>query len=77
MLELEVILDFACCSCRHTMGVTLKCAGKGLTASNALTVLVPCPTCSSINHVYFSPSGEVHRVAPNRGSRNVPEPSMN
>jgi phage FluMu protein Com len=78
MLELEVILDFACCGCGHAVGVTLKCAGKGLSASNAkATFVVPCPTCSKINQVYFSPSGEVHHVAPHRECRHVHEPSLN
>ena len=32
MLELEVILDFACCACGDPMGVTVKCAGNSLGA---------------------------------------------
>ena len=29
-MEVCVTIDFACCSCEQTIGVTLKCQGKGL-----------------------------------------------
>jgi hypothetical protein len=60
------------------MGVTLKCAGKGLggMAHEIATVKVPCPHCSGINELYFEPSGTIHAVTP-CGSRRVPEPSLN
>ena len=79
MLELEVILDFKCCNCRHKLGVTLKCAGKGLTAPGdpVAAVNVPCPTCNSINQVCFRRSGEVARVLPYREPRGIPVPSLN
>ena len=58
-MEREVILDFACCNCKHSIGVTLKCSGKGLSACHAAVAAVdiPCPTCSSINELVFDPSG--------------------
>ena len=34
-MEREVILKFACCHCKHSIGVTLKCSGKGLSACHA------------------------------------------
>lgn len=77
MLELDVVLDFACCYCGHDMGVTLKCEGKGL-ADNldiVIDIKVPCLTCGNENKVYFSPSGTLHYVAPVK--RKVPEPSCN
>ena len=80
MMELEAILDFACCSCGHDMGVTVKCAGKGLTTgARALAkVNVPCPTCGSINQLYFEPgTGCLRRVAPFWDTCPVPEPSLN
>src|SRR6516162_11396389 len=77
MLELEVMLDFACCICGHDMGVTLKCAGKGLSAgpmARAWTK-VPCPTCGCINKIVFAPDGTLHHVAPHESCL-VPEPSL-
>ncbi len=78
MLELEVNLDFICCICSHDMGVTLKCAGKGLVAGPKAraAVKIPCPHCCSINQIVFSPDGTLHRVAPHQ-AYNVPEPSLN
>jgi phage FluMu protein Com len=79
MVELQVDLDFVCCICGQSMGVTVKCSGKGLiTGSRSVaSVNVPCPSCSSINQLYFEPSGTIHAVAPYRGPRQVPEPSIN
>ncbi len=78
MLELKVTLDFACCVCGHTVNVTLKCAGKGLLAGarTVAAVNVPCPTCNSINQLFFEPCGTVRGVAP-VPARHVPEPSLN
>jgi len=76
--ELNVAFDFPCCVCRHTVGVTLKCAGKGLAAPNNLaSVKIPCPTCNSINHVFFAANGTLHHVAPERKALAIPEPSCN
>ena len=80
MMELEVILDFACCSCGHDMGVTLKCAGKAvaISAKGLASVKVPCPTCGNINQLYFEPnSGSVHHVGAFWDTCPVPEPSLN
>ena len=80
IMELEVVLDFACWCCTCDMGVTLKCAGKGLTAGSkgVASVKVPCPTCGSLNQLYFEPaSGELHQVGPCWDSCRVPEPSLN
>ena len=77
MMELLVMLDFACCSCAEMMGVTLKCLGEGLTprSQKVAAVRVPCPHCGVSNQVYFEPNGTVRDVAP------VPdvlrEPSVN
>jgi hypothetical protein len=78
MLELEVILDFACCICCHDMGVTLHCAGKGLAhgAKARAAVKISCPTCGSPNQVVFAPDGTLLHVAPHE-SPNLPEPSLN
>jgi hypothetical protein len=79
MKELTLDLDFACCSCGSPMGVTLKCAGKGLggLAHAVAAVKVPCPHCSGVNELYFEPSGTIHAVTPWSGGRRMPEPSLN
>jgi hypothetical protein len=79
MMDLKVILDFACCCCGQPMSVTVQCTGKGLAAGTrtVAAVNVPCPTCSSVNQLYFEPSGRIHAVAPFHGVRPVPEPSVN
>lgn len=73
MVELEVAFDFRCCACGSDMGVTLKCAGKGLTPGKGIlaTVKVPCPTCQEINRLYFSPDGTLHRVAADQEGRKL------
>lgn len=79
MLELKVILDFACCACNHSVSVTVKCAGKGLAAGDraVAAVNVPCPTCGSVNKLYFQPNGTVRAVTPCTGIPRIPEPSVN
>lgn len=78
MLELEVILDFSCCICCHSMGVTLHCAGKGLAAGRKAraAATIPCPACGSVNRVVFAPDGTLHHVMPFESS-GLPEPSLN
>jgi phage FluMu protein Com len=80
MMQLEVILEFVCCCCGHDMGVTVKCAGKGLAAGarGVAKVNVPCPTCANINELYFEPvTGNLRRVSPFWDTCPVPEPSLN
>ena len=79
MLELKVILDFACCICGQSVSVTVKCAGKGLTAGarTVAAVNVPCPDCHNVNQLYFEPSGTVRAVAPYRSHNYSLEPSLN
>jgi len=79
MMEVKVSLEFACCCCQHAVNVTLKCEGKGLVAEmrTVAAVNVPCPTCGSVNQLYFEPSGRVHAVKPYAVPRAVPEPSVN
>ena len=64
MMELEVILDFACLACDHSVSVTVKCAGKGLTTGfrSVARVSVPCPNCGHVNQLYFEPSGKIRAV---------------
>src|SRR5262249_20844685 len=66
MPELLLTLDFACCTCDHPVGVTVKCAGKGLKAGLRTVAAVPiaCPHCGVVNELYFEPSGTVRGVAP-------------
>lgn len=78
MLELEVILDFACCLCQNPLGVTLKCAGQGIKNGGMASAKIPCPTCGDINEITFTPEdGSLHEVRPVRWSRMMPEPSLN
>src|SRR5262249_16690443 len=79
MLELQLTLDFSCCACDHLVNVTVKCTGKGLAAGGrtVAAVNVPCPTCGSVNRVYFEPSGTVRDVAPCHGNFQWLEPSIN
>lgn len=79
MMELKVILDFACCNCHHTVNVTVQCKGKGLASPDqaVAAVNVPCPTCGSVNQLYFEPNGTVRTVAPFAAPRQMPEPSIN
>jgi hypothetical protein len=79
MMELNVKLEFTCCHCAQSVGVTLKCEGKGLAAGlrTVAAVNVPCPTCRQVNQLYFEPSGRVRAVSPFPGSRQMPEPSLN
>ena len=79
MTEVNVSLEFDCCACQQLVTVTLKCEGKGLAAGlrTVRTVNVPCPTCGSVNRLYFEPSGRLHAVKPYAAPRAVPEPSVN
>lgn len=79
MPEVKVTLDFPCCTCEQSISVTVKCEGKGLFAGarTVAAVNVPCPTCGSVNQLYFEPNGTVRAVSPYAGPRPVPEPSMN
>jgi len=79
MTELQVVLDFACCSCGHSVSVTVRCAGKGLDAGmgTVAAVNVPCPTCGNINQLSFEPSGAVRDVCPYRSRCRSLAPSIN
>jgi hypothetical protein len=79
MMELEVILDFACCACREPVSVTVKCEGKGLVQSSrtVAAVNVPCPTCGTVNKLCFEPNGTIRGVSLCPGPRPLPEPSLN
>ncbi|HEV3257241.1 MAG TPA: hypothetical protein VG013_10205 [Gemmataceae bacterium] len=79
MLELNVILDFACCTCERPVSVTLKCTGKGLAAGarTVAAVNVPCPNCGDVNRLYFEPGGTVRDVVPYRAPWQLLEPSVN
>ena len=79
MTALQVVLDFDCCFCKHSVGVTLKCEGKGLLEEEkpVASVNVPCPTCGLVNQLLFEPSGMVRRVAPYKTPRHLLEPSLN
>lgn len=79
MLEVDVRLDFNCCCCGHSMGVTLKCEGKGLMHGMhaVVSVKVPCPTCGNTNRIYFTPGGTLHNVVPERRRFEILEPSYN
>jgi hypothetical protein len=80
MLELEVILEFMCCCCGDSMGVTVKCACKSLHPgkSNVTSAKIPCPSCQGINHVFFSPEdGALIDVIQEKPRYLIPKPSYN
>jgi hypothetical protein len=79
MMEQQVILEFACCTCSQPVSVTVKCEGKGLAAGTRIVaaVNVPCPTCGEVNQLFFEPSGTVRAVAPYQGPLRLPVPSLN
>lgn len=81
MLELEVMLDWACCICGKAMGATLKCEGSGLTEKSAKAfVKVPCPSCHKNNQVVFTPEeGTLEDVFPDEAPvrYKIPVPSYN
>ena len=78
MTELKVELDFACASCRQSVGVTVKCAGGRVSPDSKVlaSVAVPCPCCKTVNRVLFEPDGTIHDVACHLMAR-IPEPSRN
>ncbi len=81
MLELEVVLDFACCHCDQQLGVTLKCEGEGLADKDASAAFpMTCPFCNQKNDVVFVPdTSEVLYVWPDLETVRfmIPEPSLN
>jgi len=79
MLELQIILDFACCGCQGPLSVTVKCSGKGLapTSRAVASCTVPCPTCGTLNQLFFEPNGTVRGVTHFAAPRPLPEPSIN
>jgi len=80
MMELNVTLEFACCTCEQPVSVTVQCSGKGLmqeAGGTLAAVNVPCPTCGQINLLFFEPSGRVLTVRPYTCFRVMPEPSVN
>ena len=81
MLDLEVILEFDCCECGDSMGLTVKCTGKFLGAdqNGASLVKVFCPNCQGINQVIFTPDdGALLQVlAADKPRYMMPKPSLN
>jgi hypothetical protein len=79
MMELKVDLSFACYHCELPVGVTVVCQGKCVFpgSRSVAAVNVPCPHCSSVNQLYFEPSGQVRGVAPYKSSHYELEPSVN
>jgi len=79
MMELKLILEFACTACNESVSVTVKCEGKALVQSGRTTVKVnvPCPHCGCINRLDFEPNGTVRAVTPFAAPRPLPEPSLN
>jgi hypothetical protein len=81
MVELNSVLDFACCTCGKAVTVEVKCECKGLTTwrGQVAAVQVPCPHCRVLNEIYFEPTGpirDVHRCWTPRPVLEL-EPSLN
>lgn len=79
MVDLELILDFACCCCKEPVSVTVKCTGDPLALSeqDSSSVSVPCPGCSKVNKLTFEPNGTVRTVTTHAMLWPLPEPSLN
>ncbi len=79
MPEVQVSLDFACCTCDGAVSVTVKCTGKGLLGGSrtVAAVNVPCPNCGNVNRLCFEPCGIVREVLPCPIARPTLEPSVN
>lgn len=79
MMELNLTLDFACCGCGDQVGVVVRCEGKGLASESreVARVAVPCPTCATVNQVYFEPSGRIRKLSRGLSARTLLEPSLN
>jgi hypothetical protein len=80
MMELTLNLDFACCCCGHSVGVTVQCMGKMSYAgpeAQIAVVQVPCPGCGQVNQLSFEPNGQIQAVRAMPVFRLVPEPSLN
>jgi phage FluMu protein Com len=79
MREVEVVLDFTCCSCGYFVSATVRCSGQGLAAGPhaVAAVRIPCPGCDRINQLYFEPCGQLRAVEPFRRACEILEPSIN
>jgi hypothetical protein len=81
MLELDVILEFACQECGDPLGVTVKCAGKSLGQgkNDVASVKIPCPHCQAINLVVFTPDDGnlLHVAQADKPRYRIPVPSCN
>jgi hypothetical protein len=79
MMEMKVVLEFACASCSQSVSVTVKCQGKGLATAGrtVASVNVPCPGCGTMHRLDFEPNGIVRAVNPFNSPRPLLEPSVN
>jgi len=78
MTERTLILDFVCCHCEASVGVTVRCTGRKVALEAATAkIYVPCPTCGRDSEVVFETTGTVRTVRPLGGRRALPEPSWN
>ncbi len=80
LLDIDVVLEFACGSCSGTMEVKTKCTGKplGMGVREAVKVKVPCPSCHCNNLVVFEPeSGNILSVDVEKMRYLIPVPSLN
>lgn len=80
LMEVRLMLEFACCHCHQPVEVTVDCRGPMQSPDPSrirMAVVIPCPDCHGINQVYFDPGGTVHAVEPNRTPRPTYEPSLN
>lgn len=79
MMELQIVLKFACVACTEAVSVTVKCEGKGLAVpgQQVARVHVPCPGCGMVHRLDFEPNGNLLAVRPNSTPRPHLEPSLN
>ncbi len=81
MLEVDIVLQWDCCSCASPIRTSLRCEGAGLADEDAKAMVkVPCPWCHKNNQVIFTPEdGDLYEVFPEEElvRWKIPVPSYN
>lgn len=74
---MAIDLNFNCCACGGSVGVTVNCHGCAANATTVASVKIPCPACGSIIRVAFDTDGTLRDVAPLPSYWQALEPSLN
>jgi len=77
MMELNVVLAFACYRCEEPLSITTRCKGFEEDDERVVSVTIACPSCGQGNYLSFDASGQVRSVRPYTCIRVLPAPSLN